>query len=452
LVLLFLWQLHKSEKRGGFTTRISYATEQRKSRTFVRSMLLLSVTLAAAWLTNIPGAVMIYYSVGGLSLLFAIRAAARERSWALAAWRPTLASAAALALGAGLASFYLLPAIYEQKWINVEQVLSPGVRPQDNFLFTTLADPDHNRFNLLVSMVAMAEIVALLFAMINSQRYRMKSARSALADPIAPSVVTVGAKPWTILSVWGGASGFAMFSFSSILWQHLPKFRFVQLPFRWLLCMNAALAVLLAMATKSWIPRLLTCMALLATLIFVGQLTQPPWWDTAADIREMADFMSAGTGYEGTDEYVPVGADSSELNRNLPPISDEAGKPLPSKITLWEAEKRHFSVHAPEPENIVVRLLNYPAWEAIVNGTLIATDKTENTGLMVIPVKAGESDIYLHFRRTNDRRIGTMVSFISLVIFVICWMKPSYILRTQPASGHNDEHAAMTAKSARPPL
>ena len=54
-------------------------------------------------------------------------------------------------LGAGLASFYLLPAIYEQRWINLSQVLSPGVRPQDNFLFTILADPDHNRFNLLVS-------------------------------------------------------------------------------------------------------------------------------------------------------------------------------------------------------------------------------------------------------------------------------------------------------------
>ena len=59
-----------------------------------------------------------------------------------------------LGLGLALAAFYVVPAIYEQKWVEIAQVLSPGVRPQDNFLFTTINDPDHNRFNVLVSVVA----------------------------------------------------------------------------------------------------------------------------------------------------------------------------------------------------------------------------------------------------------------------------------------------------------
>ena len=78
-----------------------------------------------------------------------------KRRWGPQIWRPLIQTAVAILLGAGLASFYLLPAIYEQGWINLSEVLSPGVRPQDNFLFTTIADPDHNRFNLLVSTVAL---------------------------------------------------------------------------------------------------------------------------------------------------------------------------------------------------------------------------------------------------------------------------------------------------------
>ncbi len=84
-------------------------------------------------------------------------------------------TALAVLLGAGLASFYLLPAIYEQKWIDFSQVLSPGVRPQDNFLFTTTADPDHNRFNLLVSTIALAEIGVLALAIWGSRRWRAQT-------------------------------------------------------------------------------------------------------------------------------------------------------------------------------------------------------------------------------------------------------------------------------------
>ena len=79
-------------------------------------------------------------------------------------WRPLTRMAIAVVLGAGLASFYLVPAVYEEAWVNIGEVLSPGVRPQDNFLFTQIADPEHNRFNLLASTIAAAEIGALAAA------------------------------------------------------------------------------------------------------------------------------------------------------------------------------------------------------------------------------------------------------------------------------------------------
>ena len=65
----------------------------------------------------------------------------------------------AVALGACLAAFYLLPAIYEQRWINIAQAVSAGSRPADNFLFIHTTDADHDAFNHIISWVAVLEMV-----------------------------------------------------------------------------------------------------------------------------------------------------------------------------------------------------------------------------------------------------------------------------------------------------
>ncbi|MGA7560457.1 MAG: 6-pyruvoyl-tetrahydropterin synthase-related protein [Terriglobales bacterium] len=388
-----------------------------KSEPGWRPTLALSLLLAAAWLTNIPAAVMIYYSTAVLALFYVVRAAVHDKSWSPRLWRPLVRTALAILLGAGLAAFYLLPIIYEQKWIDVSQVLSPGVRPQDNFLFTILADPDHNRFNLLVSTVALAEIAVLVLAIWGSRRSRAKPAETT--DNI----------PWILLTAWGAVSAFLMLSVSHLLWQYLPELRFVQLPFRWLLTMNAALAMLLAIATERWnrnwarTSRLLASAVLLAVLIIAGHRIQPPWWETAADIREMSDAVDDGSGYEGTDEYVPAGVDPYELNKELPRVSDATGATLPNEMLAWDATEKQFTVHAAVAQNLTVRLLSYPAWEVVVNGKPTATGKTDVTGLIVVPIAAGDNDIRIHFRRTIDRVVGNIVSLISLGVFVAAWTK-----------------------------
>jgi hypothetical protein len=389
----------------------------------------LSLLLAAAWLTNAPAALMIHYSIAGLAMISAAVATAqqapRDRRWnprtSLPAFRILAPTALAMLLGAGLASFYLLPAICEQRWINLSEVLSPGVRPQDNFLFTTIADPDHNRFNLLVSTVALAEIGALALAIWFSKK-KKNVATAAPGCPVAHSAAVLET-PWILLSAWGVASSVLMLSASNVLWQHLPKLRYVQIPFRWLLCMNVAVAMLLPMAARRWSTRMLTGGLLVSILVLAGYCIQPPWWDKAADIREMSDALAEGTGYEGTDEYVPAGDDPYELDKNLPLVSDDTGAPMHSRILAWRQTEKHFTVHAAAPQNVTVRLFSYPAWEVAVNGKPTKTQKTEITGLIVIPVVAGENDVNINFRPTIDRIVGNIVSLISLAIFVVTWMK-----------------------------
>jgi XTP/dITP diphosphohydrolase len=208
-----------------------------------------------------------------------------------------------------------------------------------------------------------------------------------------------------------------------VLWQHLPKLRFVQLPFRWLLCMNAALAMLFPLAAKRWTSRVLASAVLLATVIVAGYRIQPPWWDMASDIREMSDAIADGTGYEGSDEYVPAGADPYELNKSLPRVSGNMGAPIRSEMLAWRQTEKHFKVYAAASQDLVVRLFNYPAWEVVVNSHPTETRTTDVTGLIVIPIAAGDNDVQIHFRRTIDRVVGNVASLISLALFVAAWFK-----------------------------
>ena len=128
-----------------------------------RAIVPLALVLAAAWLTNAPAAVMIHYSLALLLAFFA---------WKRRSPRILFVAAAAVGLGASLSAFYLLPAIYEQRWINIAQALSAGSRPAYNFLFIHTSDTDHDNFNHIISWVAGFEMAVIFFAIWTCRRWR----------------------------------------------------------------------------------------------------------------------------------------------------------------------------------------------------------------------------------------------------------------------------------------
>ena len=354
----------------------------------------LGLIVAAAWLTNIPAAVIVNYSLALLIVILAIL----KRSP-----RVLLYGALAGFLGAALAAFFLVPAAYERRWVNISEVLSPGVRPQDNFLFAKINDADHNRFNLLVSLVATAEMIVLAVAIFFSHRWRQKS----------PAL-------WYTLVGWTAFAVLLNFSFTSFLWMHLPELRFLQLPWRWLLCLNVTFALLVTIASQRWISRLLIYLAMVAVLAFVWYRVQPPWWETGGDFGEMLEQQKTGAGYEGTDEYVPAGADSYEVKHDAPLIAlneNEGATQSQFHIQRWNAESKVFSVQLDRPGELALRLFNYPAWSVEVNGERVATSNRDVTGQMLIPVRAGESRVTVKFKRTWDRILGAVISGLTVLFF-----------------------------------
>jgi len=359
-----------------------------------KTILPLGLIVAAAWLTNVPSAVMVTYSLMLLALVVAILGRSP---------RILVITSGALVLGFALAAFYLVPAAYEQKWVEIAQVLSPGVRPQDNFLFTFIDDPDHNRFNLLISLVATAQITLLASAMLMSRRWR-----------------TRGPQAWWTLTAWGTAAAVLMFSFSFPLYRILPELRFVQLPLRWLLCLNVAFALLLTTSSRAWLLRALACVVMLAVLMWVWHRVQPPWWDNAADVAEMHDNQQSGLGYEGTDEYVPTGADAYEINKDAHRVVFEEDGNSRIYITQWAPESRSFTASVSHSGKLVLKVFNYPAWKVQVNGRPVQAGTLEVTGQMMVPVETGENQVRITFTRTRDRTIGGLIS-LGTGIMLLGW-------------------------------
>jgi hypothetical protein len=364
LPLLLLWVLRLDEDRGD-------------------AVLPLALVVAGAWLTNAPAAVMVNYS---LVLMASVLAVARRSPRVLA-----YAASAAL-MGAALAAFYIVPAVYEQKWVSISQVLAPGVRPEDNFLFTASSDLDHTRFNLLVSFMALGEIAVIAVAAV---RVRKRLQNQTLL--------------WWILFSWSLPVVLLMFSPSRAAWDYLPWLRFLQLPWRWLLCLNVSLIIFIAIAWQRWFWRAALYISMVAVLLLAAQHTQPPWWDNAAEVAKLLAQHRIGVGYEGTDEYVPAGADPYDVSQNAPLVAAD-GATVQVQVHAWAPESKSFTVTLGQPGNLVLRLFNYPAWEVAVNGRMVETVSQENTGQMMIPVPAGESQVQIRLQRTWDRRVGGMVS------------------------------------------
>jgi hypothetical protein len=370
----------------------------------------LGLVVAAAWLTNAPSAVMVNYSLALLVVIIAIVRHSR---------RVLLCGAAAIVLGAALAAFYIFPAAHEAKWVNIEQVLSPGVRPQDNFLFTTINDPDHNRFNLLVSIVAGAEMVVLSGAifLVFKSRFRLGNGNHRLKNSAAAADGNTSVFGLALIA-WAGAAMLLMFPFTLVAWEYLPKLRFVQLPWRWMLCLNVPFTLLLAAAWRRWRSRALACLLMMAALVFVWHRVQVPWWDNAADIAEMRDNIEQGQGYEGTDEYVPIAADPYEIKQDARRVTLEGDGQARIHVREWGPESKLFNASLSQPGKLVLRLFNYPAWKVGVNGQVIATETHEVTGQMVIPVVAGDNQVRVKFTRTWDRTAGGVVSAGALLLTI----------------------------------
>jgi hypothetical protein len=363
-------------------------------------ILFFAAAFCAVWLSNAPAAVIATYSV---ALLFLV-AAVRQRSCS-----PLLCGASGAALGFGLASFYLIPAIYEQRWVQISAALYGGLTPADNFLYAKTSDAEHDAFNRIASSMAMLLILWTVSAAVAAWQGNSRRPNPMKSDC------------FLTLAVLSAVAIFLMVPVSNIFWRYLPELRFVQFPWRWMSILAICALTFTASSARARMRWVWLVFVVLAVAGSAEYLVKHSWWDSE-DMPTLEAAIQDRVGFEGTDEYDPAGDDHADLETKLPRavlFSDarETGTSTKAKIVIekWLAEHRAIRVSTPKSGRVRLRLLDYPAWRVTLNGSPVRVEHAEGTAQMMVEVPAGESELHIDFKRTADRTIGGWVSFWSFL-------------------------------------
>lgn len=377
-------------------------------RSSARDIGLCAGAYAAVWLSNAPAGVVASYSV---ALVFAWAALANR------SWRAVINGGAGIALGLGLAAFYLAPAAYEQRWVNIAQVLSTGLHPSENFLYATTSDAEHDAFNRIASHVAVLLIVTAGLLAVSAMWRRAEGEQ----DDGRPAV--------TLLALAGVAT-LLMLRPTLFLWELLPKLKFVQFPWRWMSIVVLVLVWFLAAAVdrqKRWsaIWAIGLVAALCGTGVFLGKRT---WWDWD-DVSTVQAAIGERKGFEGTDEYDPLGDDHTNIPEKAPEaeLLTRNGSHVQAargqvEVKRWLPEERVVRVRAQEPMKLALRALKYPAWQVEVNGAAAIMTSREDYAQIIVAVPKGASEVRMLLVRTTDRMLGMALSVFSLLVAVaLAW-------------------------------
>ena len=290
----------------------------------------LGLLLAAAWLTNAPAAVMIHYSLALLMVFFAWK----KEIAASSADRCRRSRAGSVPGGLLSASGNLRAEMGRHR-----EAVSAGSRPADNFLFIHTTDADHDAFNRMISWVAVLEMLVILAAAVTARLWR-EARREAVESSVA----------------MGRACSVLMFPVTAFLWKILPKLQFMQFPWRWLLCLSLIFTIFVTVGLRRWWQRAAVCVLSLVVIVVAWRYVQAPWWDTAADLREMQDNMDTGVGYEGTDEYTPMGADPSAIDKDARKVTVDGPAHAAIDVLHWDAESKIFTAQMSAADQVALRL------------------------------------------------------------------------------------------------
>jgi hypothetical protein len=362
---------------------------------------------AAIWLSNAPASVIATYSVAILITAIVIQ----KRSLI-----PVLYAAAVGVSGLALAAFYIVPAAYEQRWVEISQALTSLLQPWNNFLFIRADDPEFVLFNLKISAIALFVIAIFGITAVLAARRRQS----------APEVY------WPLVAL--GCVSVLMMSPSSVwAWRHAPELKFVQFPWRWLLALDAPTVLFFCGAAAQLQRRWLAWLAAAAVLASgAAWMCTNNWWDDQ-DAPTIAGAIADGAGYEGTDEYQPLGCDRTDLPENVPRASlldpeTNAGvseKGVRVHVEAWTAEHKVVDVDTTRPVTLRLQLVAYPAWQATVNGARAAVEPLPDNAVVTLPLAAGSNHIDLRFVHTQDRIAGFLISLAAANFLFWIRMKQS---------------------------
>jgi len=233
------------------------------------------------------------------------------------------------------------------------------------------------------------------------------------------------------------------------LWNLLPELRFLQFPWRWLVVLEAPMGIFFAAGVwpgKSSLRGLRSVVTagfvilFLAASVFAARSFFQICDDEDA-VPGMVSAFRAGTGFAGTEEYYPIGFDSSVLlDPGMPdgclgriavdtsggsasslatdPAQSFAHSVCDAPFTSVSAQPEHLHIVATMPHSgdLILRRINYPAWRVKLDGQALVPHSAADVPLMVIPVAKGPLDLTVDWSATPDALLGRWITGLAVLL------------------------------------
>ena len=364
----------------------------------------LAAPVALLWLSNAPAGVMGCYA---LALLIAVRLVlpGARTGRRLSARR----AVAGVMLGLLLPAFYLVPAAYEQRFIQADMAVIEGMRIADNTLFHRMpASADHALHDAVLSSassIALGLLIAIAIGLALSWRRRGEG----FYLPLASLTVVIA---------------FLLTAPSLPIWAHAPELRFLQFPWRLAALLAGVLAVLAACALDRL--RLTPLRFTLGAAVLGCVLILTAWHsfhqpcDDEDTVEARAALYHSPDGTEATDEYTPAVADNEALKQGDPgfwlvPAGEPVDTPAPAVHEAAQAP-HHLLFNLPQQEYLILNRRRYPGWTAKVNGQAVANSmEGRDDGLISVLLPAGHDVVDLEYHPPLDQQVGLALSLFAML-------------------------------------
>jgi hypothetical protein len=423
----------------------------------------IAIPFALLWLTNAPAAVMGSYAFAVLAIIRLLHCtietrkirstlppntvistgAQRSGEIPVSPLRLATTYLAGATLGLTLPAFYLIPAAYERRFVQIAMAIIPNMRIQDNFLFGHTADAPHNTVLHTASLLGVT-LLALTFitllTLLAARRKGNQPPAFAFLSVIPAGNLLFPLAALTLLIA------FLLTPISTPIWLHLPELSFLQFPWRLLTILSAILTFTIALlfnrspTPKPWAlsPGPWTLLLPLALTLLCIHLYRQPCDDTDVPAA-VAQSFTTHHGIIPTDEYTPNNADNDAIRPNNPSYwlstNPDAFAPnttpnpgatdltfdgsFPPSETLSNSAPHHLTLNLPQPETLILNLRDFPAWRVTRNSTEIPSHLQRDDGLLAIPLPAGPSILDITWHRTLDQQLGLALSCLALILLTV---------------------------------
>lgn len=399
----------------------------------------IALPLALLWLTNAPAAVMGTYA---LVLIVLVRACLATASRSLQTRRNLvsllLPSAAGLVLGLALPAFYLVPAAWQRRYVQIAMAIIPNMRVEDNFLFGRTGYGPHDAVLHTASLVAVQGLGLTLLALGVSFVRTRRPAQPPSQTRARASILPILAALLLVITLM-------LCSFTLPLWRHLPELAFLQFPWRLLSLLGCVLGVAIALALgRARIPAP-AAIAIACGLTLAAAFTAIRPFRQGCDANDSLParlaLFQTHHGVGPTDEYTPTDADNDQLrwddpawwlatNPNAPgpnTVPNPAAtildydQPPPWNQTLSGQPPMHLSLHLQQPQDLILNLRDYPAWRVSVNGQPDDQHLQRDDGLLALALPAGDDTVDIRWHTLPDMRFGDAVSLAA--VLAAAWLR-----------------------------